>query len=549
MLRYCKSAFYALLSGMMLLVTLSTIGANSKTQRPPAQDIQKKASVTTFINPVINSDVPDVSVCRVGDDYYMISTTMHLMPGAPIMKSKDLVNWETIGYVFDRIEDAPNYSLLDSSSVYGRGQWASSIRYHNGKFYVMFATNGPHAGFIYSAVDPAGKWERVSKLQQFHDPSLFFDDDGRVYVFYGTGEVQELKSDLSGVKPDGLKGKTFQRGSDERGLLEGTQVLKKDGKYYMLMITMGRLRSEVCYRADNISGPWEKKVILETAFDDRGGVGQGNIVDTKDGRWFGVFFQDRGGIGRVPTLMPCRWIDGWPILGDENGNVPKVMEKPIQGYSNNNPIVNSDAFDKKKLSLNWQWNHNPVDEAWSLSERPGFLRLKTSRVVPNLYLAPNTLTQRTEGPMCSGTIALDLSRMKDGDVAGFCAFNGHSGLLSVLSVGAKKYLTMSTNVVDLNNPAGKIVRGVAVDEKARVELTKNTVFLRIDMDFNLNRDLATFFYSLDNKNWIPIGTEFKMRFDHTKLFMGTRFAIFNYATKSTGGFVDIDFFSYQKYVK
>ena len=149
-----------------------------------------------------------------------------------------------------------------------------------------------------------------------------------------------------------------------------------------------------------------------------------------------------------------------------------------------------------------------------------------------------------EGPKCSGIVSLDISKMKDGDAAGFSAFNGNSGLLSVIMEGNKKFLTMSTNVVDLDN--NKAVRNVAVEEKVRVELKQNTIYLRIDGDFNLNKDLATFYYSFDNKNWTPMGPEFKMIFDYRKLFMGTKFAIYNYATKATGGYVDVDFFNYKR---
>lgn len=500
----------------------------------------------TFRNPVIYADVPDMSVIRVGDDFYMISTTMHLMPGAPVMRSKDLVNWEIISYVFDKLTDTPNYDLKNGT-VYGRGQWASSIRYHNGKFYVFFSPNDkPFKGYIYSATDPAGKWELVSRTPHFHDASLFFDDDGRVYIFYGTGSLRELKSDLSGVQPNGVDMKIFERDETENGLLEGSQVIKHNGKYYLLMISWPRngLRREVCFRADRITGPYEKKVILEDDFDTYGGVGQGNIVDTQDGRWYGMIFQDRNGVGRVPTLMPCRWVDGWPMLGDEEGHVPLVMEKPIQGYPET-PLVVSDDFDNRKLKINWQWNHNPEDKYWSLSERPGYLRLKTNRVVDNLFAAPNTITQRMEGPACSGAVSMDVSKMKDGDVAGFSAFNGDAGLLSVQMDGKKKYLTMSTNIVELND-ADKAITKVNVDEKERIELSQNTVYLRIDCDFSQHRDLAALYYSTDNRNWKKIGTDFRMKFDYTKLFMGTKFAIFNYATKSKGGYVDIDFFHYQK---
>jgi beta-xylosidase len=464
------------------------------------------------------------------------------------MKSKDLAHWETVGYVFDKLTDNPKYDLL-GGTVYGRGQWASSIRYHNGRFYVLFSPNDePYKSYLYTAENPAGKWELVSRMKHFHDASLFFDDDGRIYVFYGTGELQELKSDLSGVKPDGINRKLFERDAEEYGLLEGSQALKHNGRYYLLMISMvwdkpGRVRRQVCYRADNITGPYEKKVILEHDFDGYGGVGQGCITDSKEGNWYGVIFQDREGVGRIPMLMPCRWIDGWPMLGDEKGEVPLTMTMTTYPEENRNGILGSDDFSSKELSLYWQWNHNPENDNWSLTERPGYLRLKTGRVVDNVYLAPNTITQRMGGPACKAVISMDVSKMKEGDVAGFSAFNGHSGLLSVVKDSTGKHLAMSTNIVHFTEK-DKAVARVDIEEKARIEFTQDVIYLRIDCDFTPNKDIAAFYYSLDNKNWEQLGTDFKMLFDYTRLFMGSKFAIFNYATKSPGGYVDIDFFSY-----
>lgn len=507
----------------------------------------KVASVSSaFTNPVVYADVPDMDVIRVGDDFYMMSTTMHLMPGAPVMRSKDLVNWEIISYVFDRLTDTSNYDLINGT-VYGRGQWATSIRYHKGKFYVLFSPNDkPYRSYIYTATDPAGKWELLTRTQHFHDSSLFFDDDGRVYVFSGTGSLKELNADLSDVKPDGVDMKIFERDETETGLLEGSRVVKYDGKYYLLMISWpkGGNRRQVCYRADKITGPYEKKVILEDNFAGFPYVGQGCIVDDTKGNWYGMIFQDRGGVGRVATLMPCRWIDGWPILGDENGKVPLLMEKPVQGCPEKSLVV-SDDFSDSKLKLNWQWNHNPVNEAWSLTERPGFLRLKTNRVVDNLFLAPNTISQRMEGPECSGVVALDVVHMKEGDVAGFSAFNGDAALLSVIVRNGKKYLTMSVDSVSLDS-SNKAVLDVKSEEKEQLELNQSVVYLRIDGNFRLNHDIASCYYSLDNKNWKKIGEDFKMKFDYRRLFIGTRFAIFNYATNSLGGYVDVDYFDYKK---
>lgn len=501
----------------------------------------------TFTNPMLWSDVPDPDVIRVDDNFYLVSTTMHLMPGAPVMRSKDLVNWETASYLFDRLTDTPNYDM-EGCTAYGRGQWATSLRYYNGRYYAYFSPNDkPFRGYVYTTTDPAKeKWELVSRLPHFHDASLLFDDDGRVYIYYGTGQLRELKPDLSDVQPGGVDMKIFERDSTETGLLEGSRAIKYNGKYYLLMISWpnGGKRRQVCYRADKITGPYEKKVILEADFGGFPYVGQGCIVDDAKGNWYGVIFQDRGGVGRVLTLMPCRWVDGWPMLGDENGQVPTVMEKPVQG-SPAIPLVVSDDFGNKQMKINWQWNHNPVHKAWSLEERPGYLRLKTSRVVENLFWAPNTLTQRMEGPKCTASVAIDLSHMKEGDVAGFSAFNGNSGVLAVLKENGKKCLTMSEQVVSLDDKS-KAVTALDTKEKARVELSQDIIYLRIDGDFRPGKDIATFYYSLNGKDWTKIGSDFKMIFDYRRFFMGTKYAIFNYATQETGGYVDVDYFDYKR---
>lgn len=499
-----------------------------------------------YRNPILYADVPDMSVCRAGDHYYMISTTMHLMPGAPIMRSKDMKHWETVSYVFRRIDDGPRYDLLDGTA-YGQGQWASSIRYHNNQFYVWFSANGaPGRGFVYTAPKAEGPWTLHTRPPHFHDGSLFFDDDGRVYMFHGTGHLTELKPDLTDILPSGIDQQIFERDADEQALLEGSSIIKHNGKYYLLMISMdwsipGRLRREVCYRADNITGPYQKRVILETEFEGYGGVGQGCIVDSKDGQWYGLIFQDRGGVGRVPCLMPCTWTaDGWPMLGDKDGKIPNDT---TQSYMPMDGICGSDDFDASRLSLYWQWNHNPIDGAWSLTERPGFLRLKTARIVDNLFLAPNTLTQRMVGPKCSGTVSLSLSGMKDGDRAGLSAFNGDSGVLTVEKNGKKLYLVMSEQKSIFEEPQHAI-SNVEITEQARIPIKNKIIYLRVEGDFTPGQDYARFFYSLDGNEWIPIGSPVKMVFDYTRMFMGSKFAIFNYATRSTGGYVDVDYFDY-----
>ena len=509
-------------------------------------------------NPMLWADVPDPDVIRVGDTFYLVSTTMHLMPGAPVMASKDLKNWETVGYIFDRLTDSPKYDLLQGTA-YGRGQWATSLKYHKGKFYALLAPNEQGAmgdTYIFSAEKAEGRWNLVSRMRHFHDCSLFFDDDDRVYVIYGTGEMMELKQDLSDVI-EGSYQKIFQREEDEKGLLEGSRVIKHNGKYYLLMISHvyapGKHRREVCYRADDIHGPWEKQVILESEFGGFSYEAQGTIVDSPDGDWYGIIFQDRGGVGRVLTVMPCRWINGWPMLGDVNGKVPDTM-LPYKSGEAKKTIVKSDDFSDKKLGLHWQWNHNPIDNAWSLTERPGFLRLKTNRVVKTLYLAPNTLTQRMEGPTCSGAIMMDLSKMQDGDCAGLAAFNSDTGALTIKKQGKKLTLEMNEQKVELSDRDKEVTK---FEEKVieSIELKQSKIWLRIDADFrpgNNGRrmggnDCANFYFSLDGETWTQIGTkDYRLGFDWRRFFMGTKFGIFNYATKKKGGYVDVDEFKYTK---
>lgn len=528
---------------MLLLVSIATMADGRQ--------------ASGYRNPILYADVPDVSLVHVGKYYYMVSTTMHLMPGCPVMRSKDLKTWQTVSYVFPRIDDARRYSLIDSTA-YGQGQWASSIRYHKGRFYVWFTANGsPYKGFIYTAKKAEGPWTLVARPPHFHDGSLFFDDDDRVYMFHGTGHLTELTPDLQGVKKGGIDQQIFERDKDEQGLLEGSSVIKHNGKYYLCMISMdwsipGRVRREVCYRADKITGPYEKHIILETPFEEFGGVGQGCLVPGDGGEWWAVIFQDRGGVGRVPCLMPVTWKDGWPMCGDANGKVPNDLSVPYQDMSG---ICGSDDFSSKKLKLYWQWNHNPIDEAWSLTERRGFLRLKTARVVPNLFVAPNTISERMPGPASTGTVKLDVSNMRDGDVCGLAAFNGLSGELAILRT-ATGYMLQQVADTALFKEPGHAIAGNHRTVLAEVPLDLSTVstqhaslhqyvWLRCHADFRHGHDLATFAYSTDGKTFHSIGQPVKTVFNYRQMFMGSRYAIFNYATRQTGGYVDVDSFDLQ----
>ena len=489
-------------------------------------------------NPIVYADIPDMSMIRVGDTYYMSSTTMHMSPGVPIMKSKDLVNWTIVSYAYDTLANVDAMNLVNGKSTYGRGSWASCIRYHNETFYVSTFAQTTNKTYIYSTKDiEKGSWKRIAFAPAYHDHSLFFDDDGRIYIIWGVRKLRiaELKDDLSGVKEETERVLIENANApigENVGLGEGSQLFKVNGKYYLFNITWprGGMRTVVVHRADKITGPYEGRL----AFQDQG-VAQGGIVDTPDGRWFAYLFQDHGSVGRIPFLVPMKWEDGWPVIG-VNGKVPETLDLPPSTRDKGliPGIVNSDEFNRRKgepaLPLVWQWNHNPDNSLWSVSERKGFLRLKTGRIDSLFLKSRNTLTQRTFCPVCSGTTILDASNMKDGDFAGLSAFQRKFGQVGVKIVNGQKQVFMVSNKTD--EPT----------ELQSIPLSQNKVYLKIECDFRDKIDVAKFFYSLDGKTWTVIGGELKMEYTLMEHFMGYRFGLFNYATKEPGGFADFDWF-------
>ncbi len=486
-------------------------------------------------NPIIWADVPDPSVIRVDDAYYMTSTTMHMNPGLPIMKSTDLVNWEIASYAYEMLTDNDAMNLNNEQSAYGHGSWASTVRQHGETFYIStfsYTTNETH---IYSAGDmEASEWEELSFSPLYHDNSLFFDDDGGVYLVYGVGDIRivELTSDVSGVKADGVDELIIPEAGHIAGSAfhvpaEGAHMHKIDGMYYVFLITWpaGGGRTQIVYRSDTLTGPYEGRIILDDA-----GIAQGGVFDTPEGDWYAMLFQDHGAVGRIPHLIPVTWEDGWPVLGD-NGRAPRELDIPVPNKRTNGVVASDDfAYDAAAdLALVWQWNHNPDSAYWSVTDRPGYLRLTNDRVDTHIHDTRNTLTQRTFGPESSGVVVLDTAYMNDGDYAGLAAFQSQYGFVGV------KQSESSRSVVMVNGGSG------SPETVASVPLDQDEVYLRIDFDFNDMRDRAYFYYSLDGDDWSPIGEYLQMSYtlDH---FMGYRFALFNYATETPGGHADFEYF-------
>jgi beta-xylosidase len=526
----------------IFLLLTALVLASIASQPLPAAKANPAAPADPAHNPLIWADVPDICVIRVGKTYYMSSTTMHMSPGLPIMKSTDLVNWSMASYAYQTLGDNEALRLENGKNAYGAGSWASCMRYHDGVFHAStFAATTGGRTYIYTTRDPErGPWKETSFEPLMHDHSLFFDDDGRVYMVWGGNRIMltELKPDLSGVKPGGVNKAIIEHvnavfGADQGGLGgEGSQLSKINGRYYLFNIASPGsrwARTVIISRADKIDGPYESRIAL----DDRG-IAQGGLVDTPEGKWYAYLFKDNAAVGRIPYLVPVTWKDGWPVLG-EDGKVSMTLDIPAggQGVSGVSGIVASDEFDRQPgapdLPLAWQWNHNPVSRDWSLSKRLGHLSFVTSRVVPTLPEATNTLTQRTFGPDSFATTRIDVSGMKDGDYAGIAAFQKRYGFIGVKMSGDAKSLVMVS--ADSDKP----------EEIASVPLSGNTVHLKVECEFESSPEVARFSYSIDGKSWTPIGRPSALSYTIPH-FMGYRYALFYYSTKTAGGRVDFDYY-------
>ena len=479
----------------------------------------------TVSNPWIWSDVPDPSIARgEGDNFYMVSTTMHYAPGVPIMKSTDLANWQTVNYAYETLINNDNMNLNNGQNAYGKGSWASSIRYFKGKWYILTPSYTSNKTHLYITSDIENGPFEEKQLPFYHDPSIFFEDDGTGYVIYGGGQISivKLKSDLSG--PDG--GSTVLVSETTRNqatgtssyivALEGAHMEKVDGKYYLFGISwFGPCRTALVFRSDRLTSGFSGKIFLQN-----NGVAQGSIFNTAAGKWYAYLFRDSGGVGRIPYLMEVEWKDGWPsVVGGKAPATLNLPEAVNPGYN----MVTSDDFDGPDLPLEWQWNHNPDNSKWALKD--GKLRITTGRTDKVINTAKNTLTQRTYGPKCVGRTLVSGKGMKDGDIAGLVALADSLGFVALQKSGG------SFNVVYYERDTRHASEPLSGDE----------VYLRIDFNFQNQADKANFYYSTDGNTWKKIGKELKLPYT-LGMFVGYRFGLFNYATQTAGGYAEFDWF-------
>jgi xylan 1,4-beta-xylosidase len=505
----------------------------------------------TFTNPLFYDEFSDPDLIRVGDWFYLTGTTMHAMPGLPILRSRDLVNWEFLSYAVDKLDFGPAYRLEDGKSIYGQGIWAPSLRYRNGTFYIFSNVNG-RATQVFSATDPRGPWTRREMKRSLHDLSVLFDDDGKAWVVWDHQRMHlaQLTDDLTDIVP-GTEKVLF---AQDAGMGEGAHFYKIQGKYYILSANYAGGFRMPAARADKVDGPYEVNPAISRDEDfgmakgyrladnktptaivppdpsarNANSLHQGGIVLTPAGEWWGFSMQDFNSVGRLLSLAPITWKDGWPYFGlpGNLGRNPRTWVKPKTAAPSpvTVPYARSDDFSAPALQPVWQWNHVPVDGQWSLAERPGFLRLHALPAT-SFWQARDTLTQRAIGPRSSPTVTLDATGLADGDVAGLALLNLPYATLGVERTGTGLQLALYDQ---------------ARDRTVRVPLPAGAtrVMLRAECDFLT--ELARFSWSVDGKTFAPIGEPFTMVFQ-LKTFQGVRYALFNYnQAGKPGGYADFD---------
>jgi len=526
---------------IFLLVILSATVFGQKTENWGAQ------KDGTFYNPVIPSDYSDLDAIRVGDDFYAISSTMQFSPGMVVLHSKDLVNWEIAGHVVaDLTRISPNLDWTKMNS-YGRGIWAGSIRYYKNKFWVYFGS--PDDGFFMSsATDAKGPWEplhQVWNVSGWDDCSSFYDDDGQLY-FIATNFKLDPKTNkkynihLFKMAQDG---KSLRMDTDtiihQSSGSEANKLYKINGLYYHFFSEVkAEGRVVMMERSRNITGPWEIKQLNHVNKNTDKEPNQGGIMQLKNGQWWFLTHHGSGDWeGRPASLLPVTWVNGWPIIGkvgeDNIGNMVWSGKAPIP-LNPNAKIQTDDDFSSVALRPQWEWNYQPRTDKWSLSERKGFLRLKAFQPIkPDdpkkiLLRAGNTITQRSMRTRANeATVKLDISGMADGQFAGLTHFSTTSlSMVGIKQQGDERLMVYHAD--------GQELPGIKIKE--------NMVWLRSTWDYQgQNR----YFYSLDGKNFLPIGNVSQLTWGS---YRGDRIGIFNYNKLAEKGFVDIDYFNY-KYSK
>ncbi len=507
-----------------------------------------------YRNGIYRMDYPDPDVIRVEDTYYMVTTTMHFMPGCEILSSYDLIHWEHVCFVYETLDSTPSQRLEGENHIYGKGMWAASLRFHNGTYYVLFVANDTQKTYLYQTKNINGPWDKSYISGFYHDASLLFDSDDRVYLIYGNNEIwiTELEKDLTRPKKQGLHRMIIR---DENNTIlgyEGVHVYKLFNRYYVFLIHSDAhqwKRIQACFVAEHLEDEFQGGDIFNY---DAGylnqGIAQGGIIDTPCGDWYAMLFQDKGAIGRVPVLIHVTWKDAYPVFHTSKLDLPTMLSVSTKPYHQYKMLTASDDFrwgDTNTTDLRpkyvWQWNHEPNNHLWNIAKKGCFM-IQTDKICMNLWQAVNTLTQRMRYPACEAYVTVKANRLNEGDFAGISAFIGNYAMIPITKEQGKYYVCMQGKQEENVSLRPETNSNFTPIEYERIPIKTEELTLKISVDFTNQKDQAEFFYESNGyfrKLGVTHSLDFKL--DH---FTGCRFGLFCYSTKQTGGQVEFKNFVY-----
>lgn len=497
-----------------------------------------------YKNPILFSDYSDPDVIRVSDDFFMVASSFTYFPGLPVLHSKDLVNWQIISYAVKRLPfecyDVPQH---------GKGVWAPSIRYHDGKYYIYFAT--PDEGiFMVNTENPFGEWSDVIMIHPacgWIDPCPFWDEDGQAYLIRGVARSRcGIKSQLflHKMTPDGTalldEGVRVFDGRINHPTIEGPKMYKRNGYYYILAPAGGvRTGWQMAARSKNIYGPYEHKILMHQGNTPINGPHQGGLVDLDNGESWFIHFQDLETYGRVTHLQPARWVDDWPEIGidcNNDGVGEPVLEytKPNVGkeYALIMPLEN-DRFDGARLGNQWQWQAHPKESFYELDNKR--LRLFALPFESENHLisdAPNVLSQLVHSPNIEVRVKIKPS-LNNGDCCGLAVTGGNYYAIELEKISGDYYLKAVSYEYD-SAFGSNMPEEVLGNMKVKTELS--LIYLKITMEYP---GTITFYYSYDGDNYARFGIPCNYHVSR-KSWVGARVGIYcvNFKGENTGGFAD-----------
>jgi beta-xylosidase len=495
---------------------------------------------STFSNPVLWEDFPDNDIFRLGNAYYYSASSFQESPGAPIMRSYDLVHWQVVGHSVPSLDFGSQYSLI-GGRAYVHGIWASTLRYRqsNSTFYWLGCIDF-NKTYVYTSTSITGGWQQRSVINNcYYDAGMLIDDNDTMYVAYGSGThyVAQLSADgLSQVKTQAVFTDPSSTGSTE-----GNRMYKINGDYYILVDHPANAE----YVLKSTSGPFGPyteqplEVNVGTPVPGGGVPHQGSLVQTANGDWYYMAFVDSYPGGRIPVLAPVTFnAQGWPVLQTVNGAwgttypYPNVPPPPGPTAS----PTGTDTFAGTTLDPQWEWNHNPDNTKWSVNNG---LTLQPATVTNDLYQARNTLTHRILGPSSTATIELNYGAMQNGDRAGLALFRNSSAWIGIAKDNG------ATNVVMTNNLTmdGNWNTTSTGTQQASASVSGGKIWLRVNANISPGpSDQARFSYSTDGVNFTALGPAFTLD-NSWQFFLGYRFALFDYATQNLGGSVNVSQFT------